>query len=474
MLGRFGEGMERRKGMTETFQNPRDCAGFEPLLSECASGGAGLSAAERQAVLGHLAVCGHCRKVLAAWQEAAKRLAKAFPPAPQLTADDVPDEVVLGARLRVEGKLAALAAGMQRMPGAESRGRTRASGTCCGSQPTAGSQRVPRRSGWGWPAWACALAACALLIVGGLGLWLDSGESRQPGQQAAQVHAPQTRGIVQMRQEFDKLVERNNARQIGVAEFEKAVSGLIAESQALLAQACLPEANAIHAQKLVADGYGALAEYQNEFTAYLAFAERLGKYYAERPGEFKGKVSEGLTAGHEASASALLSKVDCYRGAGQLLQAVAYYEEVAHRFAGANLTPYAIMRLAQTYAAYDLPEQAAAYEQAMLKEHAQTKWALALLRKKAEEFEKQDRPELAADVYLDMSRIPMSETEKDAALLSAGGLLVRAKKYQEAERLAASLLAERTGPEVKRQVHAFLDYARKQEFAAISPDIVLQ
>jgi tetratricopeptide (TPR) repeat protein len=436
----------RAKDDVEMAEKQESCDAFEILISEyVCDGPLELSETERTALEGHLASCDGCRKRHAAWGKAEGRLRQMFPLVRQLTAEDVPESVSertsKGITDRINGH----------------------SGTRVLSVATKCHAR--KRTNAKWVFWGSA-AAALILLAAGFAAFRPSPRQRpdQSVAEAAIERGSAPKSVSQLRHEFDQLAQKNGSRQISVRDFERGVRAIIADGKMLLAREDLPEANAIHAQTLVADAHGALAEYAEEFGAYIVFAERLAEYYDAHPDEFVPEVPEGLSVGREVVLRCLLTKANEYQRAARYLPAVNYYKEVNKRFRASDYGAYALYDMGKCYLAYDLPKGAEECHEILLNEYPDSHWAIPLLDRKARSLLAQGgKATQAAEIYLRIGNISSKEEEKVGAWLVAAGLLLKAGKTNRADELTSSALALADSDEQRRLVRQFRVYALAQE-----------
>jgi hypothetical protein len=336
--------------------------------------------------------------------------------------------------------------------------------------PRSAARSAARRDYALWASWACGIAA-AVLLAAGIALYCsESASVAQPPQPCAsgEPAQPAVTSIIHLRRQFDDLVTRNDARQIGIEEFSRGVRSIIADSQTLLARKDLPEPNAIHAQKLVADGYGAIAEYQKEFTAYVAFAGKLSNYYAVDPRECSGSQSEGFAVGDAILLSALLEKADAYRTAGQHLLAVPFYEDIRRRFAASDFAAYSLYRMGECYSAHDAPAGVDTCQSMLVEKYSHTPWGVALLAAKAQALLKVSGRGWrdAADTYLRIAEVTRNQEQSFSATLAAAEILVALRDYGSANRALATAQQVAATEEQRRTVHEVRSYAMAAELPA--------
>jgi tetratricopeptide (TPR) repeat protein len=302
--------------------------------------------------------------------------------------------------------------------------------------PASSAPTVARRDYALWVSWGCGIAAVVLLAVG-VGRYGAERAAAAPSARpcAAEQSAPSAASVTQLRQEFDTLIAKNDARQIRVDEFGQGVKRIIADCQALLSRKDLPEPNAIHAQKLLADGYGAISEHQKESEAYVAFARRLSHYCNDHPSAFSGSVSKGLSVGQEVILRLLLTKAEDCLEANQYLPSAMYYEEIVRRFPTSGCAPYSLSQTGRCYLAYDLPQRAEHCFAALHRSYPSSPWAAYLLRMEAHELLKRHQYAAAAGTWLRISELSPHGDEKARCEVLAAGVYARAGKYAEAESL---------------------------------------
>ena len=434
-----------RVGKVKMSEASELCKRLEAPLSEyVCEGAAGVDASERQILEAHLQRCPHCQKVLAAWQSVQKRLRLLIPPTEEIGAGDVPEYVVQRTRQGIFGRI---------------NQRTTAS-----PSPRADAGCEHKRDYRLIVSWACAVAAGLCLVVGAGLFWSSKNNSKQSTDGAAVQRAPTSRSVTELRQEFDQIVQKDASRQISVGEFSQKVQAIIAESHALLPREDLPEANAIHVMKLIADGYGVLAEHQNEFAAYLAFAERLSCFYAEHPYEFKDREYVWATTGEHVVLEALLNRAqDCQR-VGRYLSAVRYYDEIRRRSPRSSIAAYSLYSTAECYMAYDLPDNVALCQAELLREYPDSNWVIPLLQKEANAlYHQMNGKKRAADIYLRISSISKHRQESFLAKLAAVGILIHAKEFARADVLLSEVVTMADGDKERQLAWQLRSYALLSE-----------
>ena len=336
-----------------------------------------------------------------------------------------------------------------------------------GCRAPVASARVARCDYTLWASWGCGITA-AVLLAAGIALYRADGArggGQTPGPRAARLSAPAAKSIVQLREEFDDLVRRNDVREISLAEFSRRVEAILGDCRALLARQGLPEANAIHAQKLLADGYGAVAEYGKEFTAYVAFAERLARYYSDRPQELDGRKRMGLADGEHVLLSLLLHKGDDAMQTGQHLQAIEYFAELGRRFPKSDHAAYGYYRIAQCYIKYDLPQDAEVCKRVLLSDYPGTYWAIPLLHEQARHILARPRTiKEAVGIYVRIASLSRDQEEAFSARLIAAALLVQDGEYGRAEDIMSQSMHSAQSDAQRQSVMRLRAYARAAAF----------
>jgi tetratricopeptide (TPR) repeat protein len=338
-------------------------------------------------------------------------------------------------------------------------------GDAIAGAPAPSARPVPRRDYALWASWACGIAAAVLLAFGVVLYCAERARVAQPPRPSAAGAAadatatgPVVKSVIQLRQECDDLVTKHNARQVSVADFSRGVNRVIGDAQTLLANKDLPEANAIHAQKLVADGYGAIAEYQKEFTAYVAFAERLSRHHGVPTDASAERIPARVARGEALLQEALASKGDAYERSQQYLPALAYYAELVRRFPKSEHAAYGLYRTGSCYLSYDMPGEAEECRRVLMEEYAASQWGLLLLKEHADRLAGQARFRECAAVWERIGALEMDKDERCDALLCAAGMLARVKQYDRVQHLitVASVLTsdkERIGRALRFRAH---------------------
>jgi tetratricopeptide (TPR) repeat protein len=289
-----------------------------------------------------------------------------------------------------------------------------------------------------WAAWACGLAS-AILLGTGIALYCpkNAAVGQPPRLCVAEPSAPPAKSVAQLREEFDALVRENDTRQISVTDFSRGMNRILADCRALLARNDLPEANALHAQKLLVDGYGAVADYQKEFTAYVALAQRLARHRVTRTGGSDTPVSQDPAVAQQGVMPLLLWKAAEHKRAGQYLQAVTYYEEVLRRSATPEYCAFSLHQMGTCYFLQDLPQGADSCHRALVGQYADTGWAVRLLEEQAQALAEAGRMEQSASAYARIAETASTPEVACDALIAAGQVRLRFRDIAGA-RLAAS------------------------------------
>jgi hypothetical protein len=288
---------------------------------------------------------------------------------------------------------------------------------------------------------------------------------------AAEQSAPSAASVTQLRQEFDTLIAKNDARQIRVDEFGQGVKRIIADCQALLSRKDLPEPNAIHAQKLLADGYGAISEHQKEFEAYVALSIAQGRYYDAHPQEFHNTISKGLTTGQQASIDMLLWKAHDHRKSHQCLQAARYYAAIAEAFPRSEYAPLCFTLSAECYLEYDLPGYAERCCDKLMAEYPGSRYALELMRAHAKTLLEHGKWSDAANAWFWVAERAADPEESARCELIAAGIYIMYGEHAYAERALKQTLNRYEVFRYREEAMALVQLCRKEALRALLRDV---
>jgi tetratricopeptide (TPR) repeat protein len=211
-----------------------------------------------------------------------------------------------------------------------------------------------------------------------------------------------------------------------------------------------------------------LAEYQQEFTAYVAFADKLSRYYTVHPNEFEGPISTGRTIGQEVMLSVLLHKADDYRETRYYLGAISYYAEVKRAFSGSEDAPYSIYRIAECYIAQDLPDHAEAEACYLEQQYPSSPWGLELLRSKADLLLTQYQRVAAAEIWLRVSELSQNIEEKTRTAILASQILSEEKQPERAAAILRKVLSEHKSFAYRDYAEQVLGYILKKDLGRIA------
>ena len=339
-----------------------------------------------------------------------------------------------------------------------------ADGPLPGCRASLATPRAPGRDYALWASWACGIAA-ALLLTAGIALYLADGVITTPPAAAGATGTqagPAPRSIVALRQEFDDLVKRSNARQVSTDDLLRQVSTLITEARALLARPELPETHALHAQKLIADAYEEIADYPKEFEAFVDFAERLARYYRKQPQRYGGETEKGLAVGDQVILDSLLARAARHQDARKYLPALAYYERVNRQFPAADSAAYSLYQMGQCFLAYDLTQDAEACHVALAREHPSSAWVGDLLRAEAQHLRRRHQYKAAAEVWLRIAGACREREEKARCEMIAAGLYAECGRFGDAERMLEGLVRRYAVFAGRAQALQMMEFCRKE------------